>query len=438
MQNISLPDPVLWHEGMSLLPHHFQQDFIYQQTVSSIQLQWCGVSQFGVIEMEIDTLSLVKNIFKINKIFAVMPDGVIVKIENHPNYNLEYQLPNPEEFDKSNLSVYLTIPKLISNNYFIGKYPRYKKEHTFDVPDFYSGEDPIEIAKMLPNIQIHSDIDLNSNFTTLKLAILSVDKNIWTLNSYVTASLKIGNDNPIYSLCSEITYSIRKKISVLSDLIHVRSENMSANFISENLFYAQGLGMGLPRLEGLLFSGQAHPFELYLALCGILGGLGLLTNSYAPPLPNIYQHEELLLTFEKMKLEIDKILNSFLDDNIQQVYFEQQDDIYNIEIQSNYLINKCLLIGFKKKLKCVDSSFHNWIKTSIICDTNKINITTQNRTLGLQRIQLDRTEEIIPAKNVYLYKIIPESVSFDLSKLSIFNYDDKENAPEDIFIFVKK
>ena len=132
MQNISIPDPVLWFEGMPLLPHHFQQEFLYHQAISHMQFQICGGFNYGILELEIDTLSLIRNIFKINKVFALLPDGILIKIDNHPHYNLEYILPDPVEFEKNKLALYLTIPKIISNNYFVGKYPRYRKEQYFD------------------------------------------------------------------------------------------------------------------------------------------------------------------------------------------------------------------------------------------------------------------------------------------------------------------
>ena len=438
MQNISVPDPVLWFEGMPLLPHHFQQEFLYHQTIAHIQLQVCGGFNYGILELEIDNLSLLRNIFKINKIFYIMPDCVIVKIDNHPHYNLEYTLPKPDEFEKNNLTLYLTIPKLISNNYFVGKYPRYRKEQYFDIADIHSGADQIEMTKMLPNIELHSDLDLNANYTILKIAVLNVDKNLWSLNSYLPAVIKVTPTHPLYTLCSDICFNIRRKIQHLSELVYSKTANTHVNLISENLLYAQGLGAGLPLLEGLLLSGQAQPFQLYCALCSILGGLGLLTEKLAPPPPSIYQHEELLLTFEKLRLQIDSIVNSAINEKILQISCTKENDIYTIDVIKEYKINKSFMLGFKKQPTCEESHFLSWIKNAIICDLKKTEMTLQNRTLGYQRYVLERTEDILPTKGVYLVQVTIEETKEELTKLAIFNSDSLANAPEDIFIFIKK
>lgn len=437
MHNSIVSDPVLWFEGMPLLPQHFQQEFIHTQSMLHLQLQLLGDFNYGIIELEIDKMALLKNFFKINKVFAVMPDGLSFKIESSLHYNLEYELPKPDDSEKNNLFIYLSIPKLIDNNYLEGKYPRYKKANYENVLDFHSGQDPYEITKMLPNVQIQSDLDYNSNFVTIKIAHLKIDKNLWNLEEYLPASIKVTTDNPIYSLCSDLCFTIRKKINHLAELLASQSTHSQANFISENLFYAQGLGSGLPALEGLLLSGQPHPFQLYISLCNILGGLGLLTNKLSPPSPNPYQHDELLSTFQKLKSQIDENMNSVIDENISQVYFKKEENKFMGDIFQHYLTNNVLLLGFKKHHACSETEFLSWIKSAIICDVKKIEITIQNRTLGYSRERIERTEDIVPTKGVYLIKVVLDTLKEESEKLAVFSYENIDSILDEVFVFLK-
>lgn len=438
MQNITLEHPVLWYEGMPLLPHHFQQEFAYYQNQFHAQVQLLGAFNYGIIDIEVDTLALLKNVFKINRVFAMMPDGTIVKIDNNQFYQLEYNLPKPDEFEKHSLIMYLALPKLVSDNYLIGKNPRYKKESYTEINDFHSGQDPVEVVKMLPNVSLLSGLDVNSNYTTIKIANLAIDKNIWGLGDYIPATMKVNNLNGIYTICSEICYAIRRKINHISELIHARSSNSDTNYISENLLYAQGLGAGLPALEGLLYTDRAHPYQLYLAVCNILGGLGLMTNKFAPPSPNNYHHEELQDTFLKLKSTIDDIINSVIDEKFSQIYFEKEDNIFSVKVSKDYLFDKHYMIGFKKRAACSEGDFLAWVKNSIICNFKQVDQNLQNRTLGCHRERLERTQDILPTRGVYLYKVQKESSMEDIEKMAILNLDDTVNFPEEIFLFVIK
>ncbi len=438
MQNQSIPDPVLWHEGMPLLPQHFQQEFIRVQSLVQTQLDILGNYNYGIMDIEIDKMELIKNILKINKIFVIMPDGMVIKIENNNEYNLQCNLPDPSSSEKQQLSMYLTIPKLISENYILGKYPRYTKSISMNVFDIHSGQDPVQISRMLPNISLCSELELNSNYTAIKVVQLKLEKNLWDIGDYIAPSMKINSSNPIYEICSEICYALRKKINYLADLIYSQGVERQASFISENFFYSLGLGAGLPYLEGLLSTHQAHPFQLYLGLCNVLGGLGLLTKKMTPPFPQAYQHDELLLTFHRIKKDIEDIVNLVINEKIITLDFKKEDDVYSIELKKEYIKNNTIYLGFKKKLNCLEADLFYWIKNSIICNDKKTAQTINNRVLGYTREHIDKTEEILPTRGVYLFKLTVDDFENLIEKISLFNLDDKVNFPEEIFVYIHK
>ncbi len=437
MQPTQLRYPVTWFEGMPLLPHHFQQQFAYTQSHLQTCAQAFGPFQYGLLGIDYDLLSLTNNVFKLNNIHAFFQDGTAIQSTSlEQNDKLEYVLPVPSSFENSSLSIYISLPKQSDSNFLNGKFPRYLSECQREVYDHVSGQEPIEMLRMIPNVILMSDLDFNHNFLGLKVAQLRVDKNLWVFDDYVPACFFIDCTNPIYKLCSEICFSVRKKIQHISDQLSAKASKSNSHFISESLFYAQALGVGLPAIECLLTTEKSHPFQIYIALCQLLGGCGLLTENFTPPVPAKYLHEDLLKCFLKIEKDINSIINAVIDDKIKQILFQKDNHAFYLDNIEKYIKNNAVIIGFKKRNSIPESDFLHWIKSAVMCERNEFEITIQNRTNGLERVRFEKQDEILPTRGMYLFEI--KNIKKNLKDIFISNANDLDIQPDDVYLVMKK
>ncbi|MFX6872966.1 type VI secretion system baseplate subunit TssK, partial [Acinetobacter baumannii] len=53
-----LPDPVLWHDGMLLLPQHFQQQALRQEGLIDYRMRRMHPFSYGIVQLAIDQSAL--------------------------------------------------------------------------------------------------------------------------------------------------------------------------------------------------------------------------------------------------------------------------------------------------------------------------------------------------------------------------------------------
>ena len=99
-----------WHEGMLLLPQHFQQNDHYFERLISLSVNAKGKYPYGINELEICQEQLALGTIKIKKLKAFLSDGTYIDIPNKD--------PSPEllTLDKSQGTciIYFCVPNNIS------------------------------------------------------------------------------------------------------------------------------------------------------------------------------------------------------------------------------------------------------------------------------------------------------------------------------------
>ena len=65
----------------------------------------------------------------------------------------------------------------------------------------------------------------------------------------------------------------------------------------------------LPGFEAVLQSGNAHPYMVYVALCGMAGQLAVLGKEMVPPAFDPYNHNDLYATFRPVLEFIDRAMD---------------------------------------------------------------------------------------------------------------------------------
>src|SRR5437660_7814220 len=89
-----IPEAIQWHEGMLLATQHLQQ--LSQRSESLVHYHLHTIAPFfwGIRQLELDQKLLTTGVFRIVKLEAVMPDGLVVSHQSGQGGDLKIALQN--------------------------------------------------------------------------------------------------------------------------------------------------------------------------------------------------------------------------------------------------------------------------------------------------------------------------------------------------------
>ena len=94
-------DPIQWHEGMLLLPQHFQQADQRMQDLLHFHMASISPFHWGVKGYKVDPVLLINGILRFNELEAVLPDGLVFSHAKSDEGSLEVSLSDlKEELEK--------------------------------------------------------------------------------------------------------------------------------------------------------------------------------------------------------------------------------------------------------------------------------------------------------------------------------------------------
>src|SRR5215469_18608130 len=88
MKAQDIPEAIQWHEGMLLVPEHFQQMNARLEMLAGYGLS-CSPYQWGVRRFEYDANLLASGLVSVTELEAVLPDGLVVNIAEPGDLKLE-------------------------------------------------------------------------------------------------------------------------------------------------------------------------------------------------------------------------------------------------------------------------------------------------------------------------------------------------------------
>lgn len=167
---------VVWFEGMTLDPHHFQQWDRYHRSTLDARLSVLGPFHYGLSALEVDRERLANGEFVVVRAAGVMPDGLVFDVpadeEPPPPRNVQDYFPATED----RLAVYLATPaeRIDGGNYLrqngaARREMRYRTE-TVVVADENTGADTREVEVARSAFTVRLGGEALQEYTTLPIA----------------------------------------------------------------------------------------------------------------------------------------------------------------------------------------------------------------------------------------------------------------------------
>jgi type VI secretion system protein ImpJ len=434
----SVPPAIQWHEGMLLMPQHFQQLATRNEMLAAYSVAFATPYPWGVARLSIDRGRLLSGIFRVDALEAMLPDGTLVTHPSPGSGVLELDLSaHAEALRKGKLKIHLVMPAAIEGVWGTAA-QRFRSIESAPIADANDVGSEVRVAVLSPNLSLLATNAPTKRWVALPLAELSrVDEKI-ELTPFVAPTTRIAADSPLGAECLEMAKTIREKAAYLAENAKAGANGPAATMESRLLVHA--MVSQLPMLEALIYSGAAHPLPIYTALCALTGGFATLGAAGFPPVPDVYDHSDLRATFARPLAFLAQAVAQ-INPEFTALAFEPTGTGFRLKMREQ-LMRRRLTIGVRAREDATAAATAAWFMDAQIGSASRMDALMERRILGAPR-RLATSADSMPGpvpRGMQLFQVdtLPEFVTADeyLEVMNTARRDDPAQ-PAEIVMFVR-
>ena len=447
MNAYDIPDAIQWHEGLLLTPQHFQQLSSRHEALvqygTSLMAPFC----WGVRRFKHHAISLPAGKFRVLELEAVMPDGLVVAHGLHTSERddvLEIDLTkHADQMNHRGVLVHLAVAR--QSGSLNGDSSRYQSFKGDPVADEISAGKPRAIHRLKPRLTLHVGEKVPNDYVGFALVRVLYKDSTYTLDeTFVPPVLSVpvkavdGDTSSIAAqrlgeMCSQVAQRVRKRATYLAD--EARSPKAADRFDSETAIRTIMLSLvgALPGYEAVLQTG-AHPYLVYVALCGMAGQLAVLSKDMVPPSFDPYNHHDLYATFQPVLDFIDRAMDQGVPISYKTFAFKYNEGAYELQFEGNWM-KKQLAIGIRGERGMSEDEVVRWGESCLIGSPARIGLLKQKRISGAGRRYAEQVGDIVTPKGVTLFSLMVDETFVEPEKLlQIVNREGPR--PSEIVLYV--
>src|SRR5688572_30021440 len=221
----------LWREGLYVMPQHFQVFDAHLEEELDHRVRTIEHFAYGLSHLEIDEEALVRGVFQVKRLSAVMPDGLRVTIgPESPVKEAVVMLDGAIAGGGRRAEIFLAVPSNASrgSQSYAGELgapdARWVRTER-SVKDAYGTADEIDIECIRPNAQLLLGTADRRSYVTLKLVELELSEEgaLSVSEAYVPPSLAIAASGPVMSKLSRVVSALGAKQDTLASRYRGRS-----------------------------------------------------------------------------------------------------------------------------------------------------------------------------------------------------------------------
>ncbi|MCR5224681.1 MAG: type VI secretion system baseplate subunit TssK, partial [Alphaproteobacteria bacterium] len=216
---------VQWYEGMLISPQHFQQSENYLQHLFREFSSAHSAFGYGVYDLKIDTSALASGVIRVLNARGIFKDGLFFDFDALHDKPLERNLSDYFAVNSTPVKIYLAAPaRKTGENQLTGDMARYYSSEVSNVCDENTGENPINISTLKPQMKLLMENEIDARYTYFPIfeAQKSVDGGVVSTD-YIAPYITINEHSKISEMCREVAQIIRGKVSYFAD----RKDNYS-------------------------------------------------------------------------------------------------------------------------------------------------------------------------------------------------------------------
>jgi type VI secretion system protein ImpJ len=325
-----IPQPIHWHEGMFLRPHHFQAAERFTARLVDQNTRFVQWHAWGYRRCVIDTEALGGFRFVVRELEARFRDGTVLSLPDDaplPDVDLK-----PAFLGRTSLDLYLAIPVLRSGQPNVvqstASAPARYRVHTLSVDDQNTGTNPQTVGFRAPTVRVLFGDDDRSGYELLPIAKLEkADR------PEATPQMSSGFIPPIlgcdawptfqHKILQDVYARLNKKIEVVANQVVSRRISFDSHTPGDakRLHALARMNEGYAVLGHLGFAAGIHPIDAWTEFVRLIGQLSVFGRAVRPPQLPAYNHDDLGTGFWALKRAIDQLLNEL---DIEPAYQERR------------------------------------------------------------------------------------------------------------------
>ncbi len=300
----SVPDAVSWSEGMLLSPQHFQQNDIYWNALLRHQLSLMKTHSWGVAELSLDANQLVKGIVVIERLHALMDDGLLIDYPgSFGSQPLALDLSKYDWAAEPSVKVHLRVPvrgKGAASNH--GDLQRYTTVGGDLEADENTGKDEIIVQRMQPKMDLVAGSSVAKCYSSFPLFELKRESRGVHLTAFHPPMLRLEASTfqrqaSLQTMLKALSAALWAKYRELLGSRAGGDPSRRGREFGAHAAAARHLVMALPAFDVLLQSGCAYPYDLYVALSQLVGIVASIAGTAPPPPLGAYDHLDCMPQF---------------------------------------------------------------------------------------------------------------------------------------------
>lgn len=425
-------DPVQWHEGMLLQPHHFQQSWLRQDALLQFHLSRIAPFAHGVVRLEVDRGALAAGRLRLLGLEAVLPDGMLVRHDGGED-RLEMDLPPLKDRLSAPQRVHLVLPKYQPGSAKPDDdLARWRSRPGDSAVDENTGTHPEPMPRLRAALRLRLEDDLPPGMVTLPVLEIEFKNQTFQLTDYEAPTAVLSPVSALFRESRALVAKLREKASYVAD---AQGGELDRSEARQTVLC---LVAGLPMLEGLLGLPALHPLDLYMALLNVMGHVSILRASLVPPLTEPYDHLDPRGCIGRLLSAIDLVL-----DHVSQAFaaitFEPAQYGFRQRIQESWLGSE-LIVGLRLKPGQKPDDAADWMEAALIAAENRLDELGVYRLRGAGRraLSADEASAFAASRDVMLYAITCDEYVAPDEPLFIVNTLDRTGVrrPADILLFI--
>jgi len=407
MSNVpNMPDAIQWHEAMLLSPHHFQELTTRHEALQYYHARCIAPFHWGIQKLEWDPGLLVGGLFRVTDLEAVLPDGQLVVSAPNRESALEINLTQQvDDGASTKLMIHLVLPVSSSETASVGgESSRYVSFEGDPIVDQNTGQQELRIPRIRPKISLLVADTPPRRYVSMPIAEISFSDQRFTMTDFIVPRLSVPIGSDIGKISAEVAKRLREKATFLSEKVRASASTMDGVLLLETKMMIQGLVAPLTHLEAVLYTGSSHPYNLYLALCSVVGHVAPLGRGLVPPTLVPYEHNNLRATFEKLRSFVIGMLDETILETYTSIDLKLEDGLFEVPFQADWM-TRPVVLGVRREPHQTEEDLAKWVQGCLIGTESHIPIMRLNRVLGVQRTQLTDEEGLVGEKGMLFYSL---------------------------------